>query len=133
MSARQHTYGDLRPELPRVLVVDDEPAVRSVLVEFLTLTGFEVLEASDAAHAVRAIERSLVPVELALVDLHLGIESGVALVDCLTRSRPNLPVILMSGSSAGEPGESALLARYPLLVKPFSLGALLVAVRTALE
>ncbi len=133
MSARHHNHGDLRPELPRVLVVDDEPAVRSVLVEFLTLAGFEVLEAADAAHAVRAVERSLVPVELAIVDLHLGAESGVELVECLTRSRPNLPVILMSGSSAGESGESALLERYPLLVKPFSLGALLVAVRTALE
>src|SRR4030066_68905 len=87
-----------------VLIVDDEPGLRSGLGKLLALRGYKILEAANAEEAHSAISRK--EVHLALLDLKLGSENGLVLLRELKREEPGLPVIIITGhgevASAGE-------------------------------
>ncbi len=78
----------------RILVVDDDPAVRALLSRYLQLEGYEVIEASDGAAALDSIKEH--PPDLVLLDRVLPGEDGL---DVLTRLRRenDVPVILLTG------------------------------------
>ena len=94
--------------LPRVLVVDDDPAFRAVLRELLHARGFQVVgEAGDGDAAVAAAA-ALRP-SAAVVDIHLPGPDGLA-VARLLRDAPNPPrVLLTSGEVDAVPDD--VLAR----------------------
>lgn len=109
---------------PRVLVVDDEPAIRMIARLHLERAGYAVEEAGTAADAVeRAAGR---PFAAALVDVTLPDRTGVELVTELRAVAGRTPVVLMSGRAEEDvPGHGA--DRY--LAKPFTRDQLLAAVR----
>jgi two-component system response regulator AtoC len=78
-----------------VLIVDDEPGLRSGLGKLLALRGYKILEAANAEEARAAISRK--EVHLALLDLKLGNENGLALLRELKHEEPGLPVIIITG------------------------------------
>ena len=84
----------------RLLVVEDDEAVRRLLCDLLSSAGHEVLPASGPASALRMLGADL-PVDAALVDLCLGDQDGRALADRLRERSPGLRVLFLSGS----PGE----------------------------
>jgi PAS domain S-box-containing protein len=96
---------ETRPELPagaaatappcRVLVVDDEPLVRSYLHRMLTKSGFSVEEAPDGSSGLDAIHRFRP--DVVLLDLTLPDLDGVEVVRRLRASSVNVPVVLCSG------------------------------------
>ncbi len=115
------------PEGIRVLVVDDEPSIRELLVTALSLRGAAVRAAasSDEARGLLASE----PFDVALVDETLGVsDRGAVLVEELLDRYPQSTVLLMTGA----PTLDHLPARVArcLLRKPFSLDE---AVRTILR
>jgi two-component system, NarL family, nitrate/nitrite response regulator NarL len=93
--------------LPRVVIVDDQSTFREAARTLLTARGYEVVaEASCAATALDAVERHAP--RAVLLDVRLGDDGGYAVCDLLTRSRPELAVLL---ASTDEPKDSELITR----------------------
>jgi CheY-like chemotaxis protein len=119
--------------MPRILIVDDEPALRRTYERLLRPLGFEVTAVADAHLAYELIE-SAEP-DLVLLDIHLPGLAGDALYLALARRWPRLSgrVVLMTGDpGALDRDWPAALRSRPVLLKPFGLDALHDAVVEAL-
>lgn len=117
------------PRQERVLLVEDEEALRTLLGEVLTRAGYRVVSLRHGAE-VEAWRAGPEPApDLLLVDLHLPGEDGRSLARRLGRAWPGLRVLFMSGY----PDEDAEAGGEFLLVKPFRLGELLARVAALLQ
>jgi signal transduction histidine kinase len=116
----------------RILVVEDDPAVRAVVCEMLDRAGYRTLAASDGPSAQRVLGGEH-DIALLLVDMMLpGGMSGAELVSALRREGSTLPVVFMTGYSNDALSSSPEIHGTRLLAKPFSEAALTDAVREAL-
>jgi DNA-binding response OmpR family regulator len=110
-------------ELPksRVLVVEDDPATREVLLEALRLLGYEVFEAPSVKDAKEA--RGF---EVALLDLHLPDGDGFTVLKHWRESGIDSPVLILTATRAAEAIDRALIAldAWDYFTKPFELAAL---------
>ena len=115
----------------RVLLVEDDPALRCTLRDALAVEGHTVLTAASLADG-QVLAAHAAP-DLVLLDLGLPDGDGQALLLRL-RQRGNTPVILISARH-GETQKIALLdaGADDYLVKPFSVGELLARIRVALR
>ena len=119
--------GGLHPGEPlagtRVLVLDDEEAVRRGMETLLRAFGCEVRTAGCIAEAVTQCR--FMPPDILLVDLRLrGNENGIAAIHELRSTRPALPAILVSGDTAPDRLKDAHRAGIALLHKPVSAATL---------
>ena len=117
----------------RILVVDDEPAVRNLTVEILRRSGYEPHGVATARHALDLLERE--SFDLVVSDVVMPEMTGVELLYELRHRRPDLPVILMTGGSE-EPERTTKaveLGAASLLYKPFSHDELTRVVASALD
>jgi len=117
-----------------VLVVEDEPAVLSLSRRALEAQGYVVLAASDAAAALRVVERHGGMIHLLLTDVVMPGLSGRELADQLAGQRPGIRVLYMSGY----PGDAVvqhgtLPTGSAFLQKPFSPDGLARKVRDVLD
>lgn len=116
----------------RILVLDDEEAVRKGMQTLLQEFGCQVNLAGCIAEAVAQSEAT--PPDIALVDLRLrGEESGIAAIKELRRARPGLPAILVSGDTAPDRLKDAHDAGIPMLHKPVSAESLCRAIAEELQ
>ena len=113
-----------RSMLKRVLVVEDEEALRLLCRVNLELVGHTVTEAGSLAEARDALEAE-VP-DVVLLDLHLGHEDGLELLDEIEALDVASRVVLFSGSSEVGPELRARVGG--VLGKPFALESLNAAV-----
>jgi CheY-like chemotaxis protein len=113
-----------------VLLVEDEPHVRSLVETVLAEHGYHVLAAGRPGEAVRLAERHAGPIHLLLSDMVMPEMNGSALARQILPLRPEMVVLFMSGY-ADYPAEQATGAG--LLLKPFTPDALARAVRGALD
>jgi DNA-binding response OmpR family regulator len=114
-----------------VLVVDDEPIVRDVIVRYLKRDGFATLEAADGDRARELIEKG--GPELVVLDLMLPGTDGLELCRWI-RSRSDLPVIMLT--ARGEEADRIVgleLGADDYVTKPFSPRELAARVRTVLR
>jgi DNA-binding response OmpR family regulator len=114
-----------------VLVVDDEPIVRDVVVRYLQRDGFDTLEAADGESARKLIEGGAP--ELVVLDVMLPGTDGLALCRWI-RSRGELPVIMLT--ARGEEADRIVgleLGADDYVTKPFSPRELAARVRTVLR
>jgi DNA-binding response OmpR family regulator len=114
-----------------VLVVDDEPIVRDVVVRYLRRDGFTTLEAGDGVSARRLIETG--EPELVVLDVMLPGTDGLELCRWI-RSRSALPVIMLT--ARGEEADRIVgleLGADDYVTKPFSPRELATRVRTVLR
>jgi signal transduction histidine kinase len=103
----------------RVLVVDDEAMVRSILVKLLSLKGHEVTPAASASEALSALERSTF--DVVFTDLGMPEMNGRQLANAIRQRYRELPIVLLSGdTNIGEPGEDVDV----VLAKPFKIAQL---------
>jgi DNA-binding response OmpR family regulator len=114
---------------PRVLVVEDDDDLRSLVGSALADAGYAAVEAADGAAALAACqERDPAVILLDLAMPHLG---GEAFADAYRRGTGRARIIVMSGTPTG--GEiSARMRAAVFLSKPFDLEKLLGAVRRVL-
>ena len=108
------------------LVVDDDPIVRRFISAVLRMGGFQVLEAPDATQALVVFQAGGFAVDLVITDVQMPGMNGCDLARKLLAARPNLPILLVSGSHSESP------ASLPLLQKPFRPSRLLDALRSTL-
>lgn len=117
----------------RILIVDDEPALRRTLERALGSMGYDVVSVGDPHLAYELLDAA--DYDLVVLDIHMPQMSGDTLAIALLRRWPKLigRVLLMSGDPwalrADWPEE---LRRCPLLVKPFTLDGLATQVRATL-
>ena len=102
----------------RVMVVEDQAAIRSLVVESLRREGLDVIEAVNGAAAER-LAREQAWIDLVVTDVVMPEQNGPALVEALRRRWPALPVVYMSGYSGDEVPSGDERAGF--LQKPFSL------------
>ena len=114
-----------------VLVVDDEPIVREVVVRYLEREGYRTLEAANGDRARELVERE--SPQLVVLDLMLPGTDGLALCRWI-RSRSDLPVIMLT--ARGEKADRIVgleLGADDYVTKPFSPRELAARVRTVLR
>ena len=114
----------------RVLVVDDEEAMRAVLRQHLEGAGALVTEASDGAAALERLA-SGPAVDLAFVDVAMPRVSGTELLHSLRARGLGFPVVLMTGHAEVDLARFGNEANVALLLKPFRLAEIAVAARQA--
>jgi CheY-like chemotaxis protein len=116
-----------------VLLVEDEPAVRSLAKRVLAQRGYRVLEADDGAIALRIAAAHVGEIDLVLSDIEMPNLGGRGMVEELKELSPDMRVLFMSGYSKEEVfPEPARARKTPYLQKPFTAEALCTEVRAAL-
>lgn len=115
-----------------ILVVDDEPAIRSLISHALAPQGYTMLLASNGREALQLCTTHQGPIQLLLTDLLMPGMNGLELALKVQALRPQTRVLYLSESSVvgGAFADEPHLAFLP---KPFSLGALLNTVRKILH
>jgi PAS domain S-box-containing protein len=104
----------------RVLLVEDDPNVRSVVMRELMSRGYEVTEAADGESALERARRATPPFDVVITDLAMPRMDGLALARNLGESHPALPVLFISGHPDDEAMQSIIASGRPLLQKPFT-------------
>jgi PAS domain S-box-containing protein len=119
----------------RILVVEDEPQVRGIVVQQLQDLGYTVTEAPDAVAGVAAFESTTQPYDLMLTDVVMpGQLNGKVLADKLLRRWPKTRVLFMSGFTERSIVRSGQLDKdAALLSKPFRKADLAQMVRQVLD
>ena len=116
----------------RVLVIDDQSDVRTMISIVLRINQFEVVEASTAEAALKAFEEA--SFDLAIVDIFLQDANGSDLIGTMRERVPDLPVVAISGMTALDfLSKSPELANVVRLQKPFRPQDLIRATEAARE
>lgn len=118
----QEALGD-RPTTPlHALVVDDEPAVRGVLVQLLRRLGYAADAADNPLLAIGMVRERPTRYAVALVDVCMPGLSGTELARELRVSAPELPVLLMSGNAGGAAAQAIAQGdATAFIAKPFRM------------
>ena len=116
--------------MPRVLVIDDQSDVRTMISIVLRINHFEIVEAASAEAGLKAFEEA--SFDLAIVDIFLQDSNGSDLIATMRERVPDLPVIAISGMTALDfLPKSPELADVVCLQKPFRPGDLTRAIAAA--
>jgi DNA-binding response OmpR family regulator len=117
---------------PRILVADDEKAIRSLITDSLTRSGYEVDTADDGAAAWEALQAKRY--DLLITDHSMPKVTGVELIKKLRGQGAALPVVMVSGAvPAAELEMHPHLGISAIVLKPFALGALVETVHNILR
>jgi DNA-binding NtrC family response regulator len=116
-----------------ILVVEDAEPVRRMVTTMLAQSGYQCLEAPDGNEALALLDTRREPVHLVLTDLLMPKMSGTELAEHLSRLRPELPIVFMSGYTDDPVVMTIGRTRGNFLAKPFTAGALLDKVRQVLS
>lgn len=118
--------------LARIVVVEDDRAIRRGVVDALRVSGYEVVEAADGAAGLEEAVR--LGVNLVLLDLLLPKRDGLEVLAELRRIRPALPVIILTARGSEEDRVKGLrTGADDYVVKPFSARELLARVEAVLR
>ena len=112
----------------RVLLVDDEVAVRQLAAYSLGRLGFEVTQLGDAASALKVLEAGDVDFAFIVSDVRMPGMQGDEFARIVARRWPDLPVLLTSGHArTGDIIDGAFI--YEVLPKPYSRAQLAAAIK----
>ena len=117
--------------MPRVLVIDDQSDVRTMISMVLRIHHFEIVEAATAEAALKTFEAE--NFDLAIVDIFLQGTNGSDLIGTMRERVPDLPVVAISGMTALDfLSKSPGLANVVCLQKPFRPNELMATIQKAL-
>ena len=115
-----------------ILVVEDAEAIRRMVCSMLTQSGFRCLEASDGSEALRLIQDGIA-LNLVLTDVVMPNMGGTELAVHISKLRPDLRIIFMSGYSDDPVVRTVERTPSIFLAKPFTADTLMEKVRQALD
>lgn len=81
----------------KILIVDDEPVVRTTIRRLLEGEGYKVVEAADGTEVLDLIAEERV--DLVILDIHMPKLDGIALIDDIRDEHPALPIVVISGDA----------------------------------
>jgi two-component system, OmpR family, phosphate regulon response regulator OmpR len=131
-SDRTPDHAPTREPLARVLVVDDEPDLRALLMRYLTENGYAVRAAQDGAQMARILARE--PVDLVVLDLMLPGEDGLAICRRLRSAGETVPILMLT--ARGEAVDRIIgleMGADDYLPKPFNPRELLARIQAMLR
>ena len=118
----------------RIMVVDDDAAIRRSLHVLLSRAGHEVLQAANGLEAIRLWRD--VGADLVITDLHMPKKDGIQTILELLTHTPGTPIIAMSGGGQTKRldllGNVTLLGSVLTIEKPFTLSEMMTMVSRAL-
>jgi len=114
-----------------ILLAEDEPSLRAVTRSSLQECGYTVLEAKDGGEALRVSRQYEGTIDLLLTDIVMPEIGGHALAQDLSRERPGIRIVYMSGYTASYTGLLLGMRKF-FLMKPFTRDALLEKIGEAL-
>ena len=117
---------------PRILVIDDESAIRDSLKMILEYEGYDVQGAATGQDGLTLAERE--PADLVLLDIKMAGMDGLEVLQRLRAVQEALPVIMISGhATVSTAVEATKLGAFDFIEKPLSTERVLVSVRNALD
>lgn len=118
--------------MARILIAEDEEASRQLLARMLELDGHSVHVAADGAAALEYLQGGG-EADLLLTDISMPLMDGIALALAVSRDRPLLPIVLMTGFADQRERASGLDALIKgVIVKPFQIEDVRAKIRDAL-
>ena len=119
--------------MDRILVADDEEAMRSLVARAIAMDGHDVVTAEDGAQALEILTSEDGRFDLLLTDIKMPIMDGIALALSVARDFPDLTILLMTGFADQRERASGLNAIvHDVVTKPFSVADIRAAVTDAL-
>jgi CheY-like chemotaxis protein len=116
-----------------VLVVEDDPSVRLLILELLDELGYRTLEATDSRSAIPILQSSA-RIDLLISDVGLPGMSGRQLADLARTVRPRIKILLVTGYAPDASLQSSFLgAGMQMMLKPFAVDALANKIREMLQ
>jgi CheY-like chemotaxis protein len=119
--------------MARILIAEDEEALRGFIARALKQDGHTVTTANDGAEALDVLTRERGAFELLLTDIRMPVMDGIALALAVARDHPAVTIMLMTGFADQRErahGLDALI--HDVIAKPFSLATIRSAVNGAL-
>lgn len=118
--------------MTKVLIIDDERAIRSTLREILEYEKYKVLDVDNGIDGLQVIKKD--DVDLVLCDIKMSRMDGMEVLTEALKIKPDLPFIMISGHGTIETAiEASKKGAYDFISKPPDLNRLLITVRNALE
>jgi len=118
----------------RILFVDDEPMLLDMVGQMLGRLGYEVVTANGSFEAMELFRKDPDRFDLVIADMTMPKMTGIELAGELLNTRPNIPIILCSGSIDQNLKEKATAAGIrEFLAKPISITTIAQIVRKALD
>lgn len=118
--------------MARILLTEDDEAVRSFVQRALELDGHSVKAVEDGAEAVEVLTREKGSFDLLVSDIKMPVMDGIALALHTARDWPDLPILLMTGFADQRERANGLEALvHDIITKPFSLADIRRSVRNA--
>lgn len=112
-----------------ILVVEDEPQVRTLLKTMLAESGFDVIAAKDGTAAFHELHKRDGLVGLLVTDVDMGRMNGMELAQSVRAEYPNVPILFVSGLPIPESELEEVAPGTLLVTKPFTTAQLVQAVR----
>jgi DNA-binding NtrC family response regulator len=117
----------------RILVVDDNESVRTILAESLECQGFRVGTAADGQHAWDLLQHKPFSYDLVLTDMRMPAMNGIELLSKIMTESPWVKVVVMTGAQDPELKiQAELLGAFAVLFKPFGVDQISHILRCAL-
>ncbi|OYD97306.1 two-component system response regulator [Nostoc sp. 'Peltigera membranacea cyanobiont' 213] len=111
--------------MAKILIIDDEKALREAIAQILHSEGHEVLEAADGEQGLKLLQNSATHLDLVFLDLKMPKTQGMTVLKQLEQKRFELPVIVMTAYGTSRTAIEAMqLGAYDYLTKPFDLDEL---------
>ena len=115
-----------------ILLVDDDEKMKNIVAEVLRHEGYLIVTAMNGSDALQTLEKNAV--DLILCDVKLPDTTGIDLLKKFTHTRPNIPVIMISGFATIDLAVAATkLGAYDFLEKPLEPRRVFVTIKNALE
>jgi two-component system, cell cycle response regulator CpdR len=119
--------------MAKILIAEDDPTIRDLVVRALRQDGHELTAAADGAAALDALTRRNGEFDLLLTDLKMPVMDGIALALAAGRDHPDMTIMLMTGYADQRDRAHGLDALvHDVIAKPFSVDQIKGAVREAL-
>ena len=119
--------------MPRVLIADDEEAMRTLVARAIAMDGHVTVTAEDGAEALELLNRANGAFDLLLTDIKMPVMGGSALALAVARDFPDLTILLMTGFADQRERAHGLNAIvHDVVTKPFSVTDIRTAVADAL-
>lgn len=118
--------------MPKILIVDDEPRILSLLHSLLKAEGMESVSARDGSEALQLLRSQ--NFDLLVTDIRMSPMDGMELFRIARTELPDMPVILLTAYGAIETAIEAMkLGAYDYLTKPFKINEFLITVKRAID
>jgi len=116
---------------PRILVIDDEPAIRDSMRMILEYEGYEFLGAASGEEGIALAQRE--SIDLVFLDIKMPGMDGLEVLSTIKASAEELPVVMISGhGTVATAVEATKLGAFDFIEKPLATERILLAIRNAL-